>query len=453
MLKTRKNRIIALSAAVLALIVAAYCLLRFGFAIDLLDRSGWNTKHGQTRYLDYYGRPQTGWKYIDGKLYYFAPDGGVMATGWQTVDGHQYYFGEDGVRATGWKTADGKTFYLAEDGKLQSGWCKIDQHSYYLAEDGTALTGWQELDGKRFCFAPDGKLMVGWHTLEGKQYYFTETGETLTGWVELDGVRHRFAEDGAAVTGWFEDETGKYYLNEDGSFHTGWLDLEQKRYYFREDGAQVTGWLTLEQDRYYLYADGTAAIGEVKIDGVSNFFSSTGKWVLMCNSQYPVPKDFVTKMANIEGFQFDISGRDALQKMMEDCRAAGFDCKINNTYRSKATQQYLWNRSVAKYMAAGMTEEQANKETGKDTMIPGHSEHQTGLAVDITGNQEMYDWLAEHCWEYGFILRYPTDKTDITGIIYEPWHFRYVGTELSLELKELGLCMEEYFASLTPKSE
>lgn len=449
MVKLRGKRIAALVLSVFALVIAAYCLLRFGFSVDVLNRSGWHTKHGVVRYLDYYGRPQTGWKYIDGKLYYFTPDGGAMATGWQTIDNARYYFGEEGVRTTGWQTLNGKTCYLAEDGKLVTGWCKIEKDSYYFAEDGTALTGWQTMDGKRFCFGTDGKLLTGWQTLDGKRYYFTETGETLSGWVELDGVRHLFAGDGTVVTGWFEDETGKYYLKEDGSPHIGWLDWEQKRYYFNESGIMVTGWLTLEQDRYYLHPDGTMAVGEVKIDGVSNFFTSKGKYVLLCNPWNPVPKDYVTKLANIEGFQFDIDGRDALQKMMDDCRAAGFACRINNTYRSKATQQAMWNKSVAEYMAAGMTEEQANKETGKDTALPGHSEHQTGLAVDITGNQAMYDWLGEHCWEYGFILRYPADRISVTGIIYEPWHFRYVGTELSLELKELGLCMEEYMTMLT----
>jgi len=104
---------------------------------------------------------------------------------------------------------------------------------------------------------------------------------------------------------------------------------------------------------------------------------------------------------------------------------------------------------VAKRMAEGMTYEEACEYTARSVAYPGHSEHQTGLAVDITGTDEMYEWFYEHCWDYGFIVRYPEGKRPITGIIYEPWHFRYVGTELSLELKELNLCMEEYMEMLT----
>ena len=78
--------------------------------------------------------------------------------------------------------------------------------------------------------------------------------------------------------------------------------------------------------------------------------------------------------------------------------------------------------------------------------IPGTSEHHLGLAVDIVGTAAQA-WLAEHCWEYGFILRYTGDKAHITGIIDEPWHFRYVGTEVSLDMQYSGLCLEEYLGA------
>lgn len=448
-LTTHWKQVMGLVLAVILLIAAVYGMLRFGFGLDVLDRGGWKTKHNFVQYLNYYGRPQTGWQYIDGKLYYFAPDSGNMVTGWQKIGNDRYYFGSDGVRTTGWQTIDGKPCYLGNNGKLVTGWQTLDGKKYYFTDDGFMATGWQTLDGKRCYFTQEGMALTGWQMLEEKLYYFTADGYALSGWAELDGVRYRFAEDGAVVTGWFEDESGNYFFEEDGRPYSGWLDWEQKRYYCNTDGSIATGWLHLEQDSYYLLDDGTMAVGEIKIDGVSRFFTSKGKLVLLTNPWHPVPEDYVVKLANIEGFQFDSSGRDALQQMMNDCRAAGFACTINNTYRSKATQQWMWDRSVKKYMDAGMTLEQASAETGKDTALPGHSEHQTGLAVDITGSGEMYAWMAEHCWNYGFILRYPDNKFDITGIIYEPWHFRYVGTELSLELKELGLCMEEYMTMLT----
>lgn len=97
----------------------------------------------------------------------------------------------------------------------------------------------------------------------------------------------------------------------------------------------------------------------------------------------------------------------------------------------------------------------APEEAGKVVAVPGTSEHQLGLAVDIVDtnyqildeaqeNTAVQKWLMEHSWEYGFILRYPSDKGHITGIIYEPWHYRYVGREAAREMYEQGLCMEEY---------
>ncbi len=450
-MKIRIRRIIVLILAVIALIGAAYCLLRVGFSVDVINRSGWHEKDGVVQYRNYFGRPHKSWQYIDEKLYYFDPHTGAMATGWQDVDGDRYYFGQDGVRTTGWQKIEDQTYYLGGDGKMVTGWRQVDGKNYLFTETGAMATGWQLIDGNRSYFSQDGMALTGWQTLDGKLYYFTEQGYTLSGTVDLEGVTYRFADDGAVRTGWLDEAAGRYYLNEKGLPHTGWLELEQKRYYFDEKGIMVTGWLTEDADRYYLYEDGTMAIGRAEIDGVANFFTSKGKWVLFCNPWNPVPEDYEIKLVNIEGYRFDSVGRDALQKMMDDCRNAGCSCVINNSYRSKATQQYLWDKSVAEFMASGMSREQANAKTGTTTAIPGHSEHQTGLAVDLNGSQGTYDWLGENCWDYGFILRYPDDKIDITGIIYEPWHFRYVGTELSLELKELGITMEEYMTLITPK--
>ncbi len=452
MKKQTKIIIVLVSAAVLFL-TGVYCLLRFGFSIDVLDRSGWNTKKEMVRYLDYFGRPLRSWQYIEEKLYYFDPETGEMTTGWRKIDKNSYYFDENGIRATGWlQLADG-TYYLSENGKMVTGAYQINGQNYYFSDSGSMVTGWQVLNGKRYYFSEEGMTLTGWHKLDGKMYYFTQEGHTLLGSVELDGVRYNFLEDGSILTGWHQDSTGTYFLGDDGKPHIGWLQLDGKHYYFDQDGKQMLGWVDSENERYYLYEDGKMAIGIVEIDSVTNFFTSTGKKVLMTNSQYPVPSDYQLKLVNIEGFRFDSVGRDSLQAMLDACRKAGLSCTINNTYRSKATQQYMWDKSVAAFMADGMTYEEAYAETGKDTALPGHSEHQTGLAVDLNGSTETYAWLAENCWDYGFILRYPEDKTEITGIIYEPWHFRYVGTELAQELKTLGLCMEEYIEQITPTAE
>ena len=122
-----------------------------------------------------------------------------------------------------------------------------------------------------------------------------------------------------------------------------------------------------------------------------------------------------------------------------------------------ATQTRLHNNKIARLRAAGYSLEAAKQEAARWVAVPGTSEHQTGLACDITDqyyefkdssleNTALYQWMSQHCQEYGFIVRYPKDKEDVTGIIYEPWHFRYVGVEAATYIMEHGLCLEEFVA-------
>lgn len=144
-----------------------------------------------------------------------------------------------------------------------------------------------------------------------------------------------------------------------------------------------------------------------------------------------------------------------LQAMMDDCRAAGLSPYICSSYRTWEKQNRLFEENVRTLMAQGYSEEGARTETAKNIAIPGTSEHQLGLAVDIVDkNYQVLDeaqedtavqkWLMENSWRYGFILRYPTDKSDITGIVYEPWHYRYVGKEAAEAIYNEGICLEEY---------
>ena len=121
---------------------------------------------------------------------------------------------------------------------------------------------------------------------------------------------------------------------------------------------------------------------------------------------------------------------------------------LSSTYRDYATQTYLYNRKVSQY----------GEEIAKTIVAPpGTSEHQLGLAADITDkyyefknesleNTELFQWMSANCAQYGFIVRYPKDKEDVTGIMYEPWHFRYVGVEAAEYIMENGLCLEEFVA-------
>ena len=147
----------------------------------------------------------------------------------------------------------------------------------------------------------------------------------------------------------------------------------------------------------------------------------------------------------------DLRIAQALVDFTQGCKAAGLPVYLSSGYRSYSEQQYLFNRKVGQ----GYSEEVAK------TIVayPGTSEHQTGLCCDITdyyretkdsslAQTATYQWLCEHCTEYGFVVRYPEDKSgsadSITGIIYEPWHFRYVGVEAAKYMTDNNLCLEEF---------
>lgn len=144
-----------------------------------------------------------------------------------------------------------------------------------------------------------------------------------------------------------------------------------------------------------------------------------------------------------------------MQRMMDDCRAAGLEPVICSSYRTLETQQRLYENKIRRLMNEGLSREEATAQAGTVVAVPGTSEHQTGLALDIVDasyqvldtaqeSTAVQQWLMANSWEYGFILRYPSEKSDLTGIIYEPWHYRYVGQDAAREMRELGMCLEEY---------
>ena len=175
--------------------------------------------------------------------------------------------------------------------------------------------------------------------------------------------------------------------------------------------------------------------------------------LILVNQWHAIPDDFEVTTAEVEdGYEVDERVADALNEMLADCREAGYSPKIISAFRTRETQQYLYDNT-------------ANK---SDTAIPGHSEHECGLAVDIIDadsagwsdplidDQEdmpAQKWLMEHCQDYGFILRYPKDKEDITAIIYEPWHYRYVGKKDAKEIMKKGVCLEEYLGAEENRTE
>ena len=140
-----------------------------------------------------------------------------------------------------------------------------------------------------------------------------------------------------------------------------------------------------------------------------------------------------------------------LKAMMDDARADGIDIGIISAWRSYNTQKILFDDKVKRLMSSGYSKEAAEKEAATCIALPGSSEHHTGLAVDFNvtsqsfENSKTFKWLKENAENYGFIMRYPSDKMDITGgIIYEPWHWRFVGINIAKEMNSLGMCYEEY---------
>lgn len=182
-----------------------------------------------------------------------------------------------------------------------------------------------------------------------------------------------------------------------------------------------------------------------------------GAWSLvLVNAWTPLPAGHSIALTQLKnGQSVDERCYPALQKMMDDCRAEGLEPLICSSYRSAEKQERLFQKQMEPYLAQGYSEADARAAAGNAVAIPGTSEHQLGLALDIVDtNHQLLDesqeqtavqqWLIQNSWKYGFILRYPTDKSAVTGIMYEPWHYRYVGPTAAREIHEQGVCLEEY---------
>ncbi len=411
-----------------------------------VDRSGWVEQDGLRYYQDFHAEPVSGWLDLDEGRYYFNTDG-TPRTGWQTIDGVTYYFSSSGVMVTGWQTINGNVHYFGGNGAMVVGWLWLDADCYYL-EDGVLLTGWQTISGQRYYFGSDGRMAQGFTELDGAQYYFGDDGVLVTGTVTIDGAQYCFLEDGAMFTGWEISEDGlRYYLPE-GPLATGFTQIDDGLYYFEEDGLMYTGWLQYGEYSYYLQSDGTAAVGPTVIDGLTHYFTPKGIEVILVNALNPIPSYYEIELCNVVDYHdVDVRCYDALVQMLADCNAAGIEYNFNSAYRTQEEQTAILETRTQEYMTTyGLDYDEAREKALETVALPGTSEHQLGLAVDLLGD-EAIAWFQEHCWDYGFILRYTEEKESITGIINEPWHFRYVGTAVSLDMKDSGLCLEEYLGA------
>lgn len=180
-------------------------------------------------------------------------------------------------------------------------------------------------------------------------------------------------------------------------------------------------------------------------------------WYLtLVNKDHPMEEDYDLELTELEeGYSVDSRIADAAKQMLADAKAAGMKVVICSAYRSVTRQEQVFNDSVKERLNQGMNYWDAFEDTRLSVAEPGTSEHAMGLALDLVSNQytelderqettKEAQWLTANCHKYGFILRYPPSKTDVTGIIYEPWHYRYVGVEDATKIMELDITLEEY---------
>lgn len=186
--------------------------------------------------------------------------------------------------------------------------------------------------------------------------------------------------------------------------------------------------------------------------------NGTDDWrLILVNDWNPIEQDYENGITFVQGGKLNqrVDSRilEDLNAMLTAGKSYGID--VQSGYRPYAHQSSLYWRKVNEYLNRGYDNVKAQQEAGKVVKRPGYSEHNCGLAVDLGGsgnftltesfeNTAAYKWLMENCADYGFILRFPKGKEDITGVVYEAWHFRYVGKDAAAEIMENDLCLEEY---------
>ena len=174
--------------------------------------------------------------------------------------------------------------------------------------------------------------------------------------------------------------------------------------------------------------------------------------LIVVNRWNELPEDYSVELTELSNGQMvDSRIYPYLQEMFDAARAEGIYPIAREGYRTAEEQQEILDDKIQTYINQGYSQSRAEKTAKEWVALPGTSEHQLGIAVDINAdkskcsNEDVYGWLAENAYKYGFVLRYPLGKQKITGTSYEPWHYRYVGKEVAREIHEREICLEEYF--------
>ncbi|MCI5953516.1 MAG: M15 family metallopeptidase [Lachnospiraceae bacterium] len=235
--------------------------------------------------------------------------------------------------------------------------------------------------------------------------------------------------------------------DEDFSYHSHGTDVVTR--YSADD--------ILEANPSPAYSD------EVSVQTEGNGMFSKDDWrLVLINKQHSVPDDYEVKLGSINTIKGQMHCDERiigeLLAMIQDAKEDDVVLEVCSPYRDLEYQKKLFNRKIVRYMGKGMSYMEAYQLSSEVVTVPGASEHQIGLALDIVTDsyRELNEgfaetaagkWLAENSYKYGFILRYPLGKEYITGIEYEPWHFRYVGVEAATVITEQGITLEELWDS------
>lgn len=221
-------------------------------------------------------------------------------------------------------------------------------------------------------------------------------------------------------------------------------------------------------------SSGSASSAPASASSQSGISEPDDSWqLILANPANPVPDGFKVALTDITGNFPDIPALkdmkvdsrivEPLKKMFQDAKADGKSLYLRASYRTIALQQTYYDWHINDFKKKGLSDEEAKRRTLQYIAYPGTSEHHTGLACDIisvewqNSGKEIIDtfeetpeakWLKDNAHKYGFIMRYPKDKEDVTKIGYEPWHFRYVGVAHATAVYNSGLCFEEYLETL-----
>lgn len=282
---------------------------------------------------------------------------------------------------------------------------------------------------------------------------FSETGVSLAEEEELDISDVELLDDEDVLEGYEYDETSHG------------MDIIDK--YKAEDILKSTEGREQKPESAGtdIYANAYNGVGEEDFEkrgkpvDMGGFSKDDWRLVLI-NKQHSIPEDYTFELGNItSNMRCDKRIIDDLLDMLQAAREDGINLVICSPYRDTERQEMLFNRKITRYMNKGMSFVEAYQLASQAVTVPGASEHQIGLALDIVsdeyitldegfGDTEAGCWLAQNSCRFGFILRYPSGREYITGIEYEPWHFRYVGTEAAMVITEKGITLEEFWEDL-----